>query len=360
MSHDRAGLRRRVAVLLTAFVLAVTGLTVGQAAQGAPAPAGGSLPRLAVSGTYVTGISSGGYMATQLQVAYSSRVRGAAVVSAGPYWCAMGNVAVALYACADSTVPRDLSQQYAKTAEYERDGKIDPTANLARIPTWLFHGSQDPTVKRPVADDLATYYQHYGVPLTYQSGVAAGHGWISPLGPVACGATAAPYINNCSPYDAQAESLRVMFGSVQAPRAGKLTGTVSTFSQDPYAVPPSPGVGDVTRTGAAAIGMGSTGYLYTPKDCAKNSCRVVVALHGCQQTAEQIGRTFVDRSNLNAYAETNRFVVLYPQARPDPTLGNPKGCWDWWGYLGPADVDYATKRGPQMATVMNMVTALGG
>jgi len=27
---------------------------------------------------------------------------------------------------------------------------------------------------------------------------------------------------------------------------------------------------------------------------------------------------------------------------------------------GPADVDYATQRGPQMATVMNMVTALGG
>ena len=85
-----------------------------------------------------------------------------------------------------------------------------------------------------------------------------------------------------------------------------------------------------------------------------------MALHGCQQTAEQIGRTFVDRSNLNAYADTNRFVVIYPQARPDATLGNPKGCWDWWGYLGPGDVDYATKRAPQMATLMNMVSALGG
>ncbi len=359
MTRPRAGLHRRIGVLVTALVLAVAGLTVGQAAQGA-APA--ALPRLATSGTYVTGISSGGYMATQLQVAYSSRFDGAAVVAAGPYWCAMGNVAIALYACADSTLPRDLSLQYAKTAEYERDGKIDPTANLARIPTWLFHGSQDPTVKRPVADDLATWYRHYGTPLTYQSGIAAGHGWISPLGPVACGATAAPYINNCSPYDAQAESLQVMFGSVTAPNTGKPRGTVTEFSQDPYAVPPSLGIGDVTRTGAAAIGMGSTGYLYTPADCTKKnaSCKVVVALHGCQQTAEQIGRTFVEQSNLNAYADTNRFVVLYPQARPDATLGNPKGCWDWWGYLGPGDVDYATKNGPQMRTVMNMVSALGG
>jgi dienelactone hydrolase len=361
VTHPRTGLRRRVAVLATAFVLAVAGLTAGQAARGVPAPAGGQLPRLAVSGTYVTGISSGGYMATQLQVAYSSRFDGAAVVAAGPYWCAMGDVAVALYACADSTLPRDLSLQYAKTAEYERDGKIDPTANLATMPTWLFHGSQDPTVKRPVADDLAAYYRHYGTPLTYQSAIAAGHGWISPRGPVACDATAAPYINDCSPYDAQAESLRVMFGSVDAPNTGGPRGTVTEFSQDPYAVPPSPGVGDVTRTGAAAIGMGSTGYLYTPVACASGApCKVVVALHGCQQTAEQIGRTFVDRSNLNGYADTNRFVVLYPQARPDATLGNPKGCWDWWGYLGPGDVDYATKRGPQMATVMNMVSALSG
>ncbi len=189
MPRPRAGLHRRVVVLVTALVLAVTGLTVGPAAQGA-APA--VLPSLATSGTYVTGISSGGYMATQLQVAYSSRFDGAAVVSAGPYWCAMGNVAVALYACVDSTLPRDLSLQYAKTAEYEGDGKIDPTANLVTMPTWLFHGSQDPTVKRPVADDLAAYYRHYGTPLTYQSGIAAGHGWISPLGPVACGSTAAP------------------------------------------------------------------------------------------------------------------------------------------------------------------------
>ncbi|SNS79352.1 poly(3-hydroxybutyrate) depolymerase [Geodermatophilus pulveris] len=358
MPRPRAGLRRRVAVLATAFVLAVTGLTVGQAAQGAPAA---ELPELAIDGTYVTGISSGGYMANQLQVAYSSRIDGAAVYAAGPYWCAMGNVAVALYACADSTLPRDLSLQYAKTAEYERDGKIDPTANLASMPTWLFHGSQDPTVKRPVADDLAAYYRHYGTPLTYQDGVDAGHGWISPLGPVDCAATAAPYINDCAPYDAQAESLEVMLGSVKAPNTGNPRGTVTEFFQDPYAVPPSLGVGDVTRTGAAAIGMGATGYLYTPATCTGGaSCTVVVALHGCQQTAEQIGRTFVEQSNLNAYADTNRFVVLYPQARPDPLLGNPKGCWDWWGYLGPADVDYATKRGPQMATVMNMVTALGG
>jgi poly(3-hydroxybutyrate) depolymerase len=107
--------------------------------------------------------------------------------------------------------------------------------------------------------------------------------------------------------------------------------------------------------------MGSTGYPYTPEDCAKEGawCKVVVALHGSQQTAEQLGRTFVDRSNLDAPADINRIVVIYPQARPDATLGNPKGWWDRWGDLGFGDVDYATARGPQMAAVMNTVTTLG-
>jgi poly(3-hydroxybutyrate) depolymerase len=352
---------RRLAAVLSACLLALAGLSTN--ARSTPAPDDGSLPRLTIGDTYVAGISSGGYMATQLQVAFSDRVAGAAIFSAGPYWCAMGDVAVALQSCAASTVPRPMPVIHETTERYEREGKIDPLANLADSPTYLFHGTLDPTVVRPVADDLAEYYRHYDVPLTYRDHLAAGHGWISPLGPVACGETAPPYLNDCSPYDAQADSLRTMFGSVKAPNAGTPRGTLRTFDQDRYAVAPQPGNGDVTRTGGPAIGMGSTGYVYVPDSCARDAeCAVVVALHGCQQTAEQIGDTFARDSGLNAYADSNRFVVLYPQARPDsgPAIVNPKGCWDWWGYLGPGDVDYANKLGPQMRTVMAMVDALGG
>lgn len=352
----------RIAAVLTACLLALAGLTPSAAAA-PPKPGSGALPQLDLGDTYVAGISSGGYMATQLQVAFSERIAGAAVFSAGPYWCAMNNVVVALQSCAASTLPRVMPVLYETTERYEREGKIDPLANLATSPTYLFHGTQDPTVVRPVADDLAEYYRHYGVPLTYRDQVAAGHGWISPLGPVACGETAAPYLNDCSPYDAQADSLGTMFGSVQAPNTGKPRGTLRTFDQDRYAVAPVLGNGDVTRTGGPAIGMGRTGYVYVPDSCARGAgCDVVLALHGCQQTAEQIGDTFARNSGLNAYADTNGFVVLYPQARPDagPVIVNPNGCWDWWGYLGPGDVDYANKLGPQMRTVMAMVDALGG
>ena len=354
--------RRRLAVLVCALAVVLAGLTAGQAAQAAPAP-NGALPRLsATGGDYVTGISSGGYMATQLQVAYSHRIRAAGIFSAGPYWCAQDDVAIALYGCTVDTVPVDMTRLYAQTEQYARQGKIDPLRYLTRSRSYFFHGTKDPTVVQSVADKLAEFYRHYGVPLTYRNTLAAGHAWISPLGPVACGDTASPYINNCPGYDAQADLLRTVLGSVKAPNTGKPRGQVTSFSQDRYAVPAVAGNGDLTQSGAAAIGMGRTGYLYTPAACATGArCRIVVALHGCQQTADQIGTTFVERSGLNAYADTNDFVVLYPQATPQTgVIVNPKGCWDWWGYLGPGDVDYATKNGPQMRTVMNMIAALGG
>ena len=40
----------------------------------------------------VAGLSSGGYMAVQLQVAYSQSIFGTAVFACGPYYCAQGSL----------------------------------------------------------------------------------------------------------------------------------------------------------------------------------------------------------------------------------------------------------------------------
>jgi poly(3-hydroxybutyrate) depolymerase len=326
------------------------------------AAAATGLPRLRIGSDYVTGISSGGYMATQLQVAYSSRFSAAGIFSAGPYYCAKDSLVIALEACTSpQVIPDDVAGSIAYTDQAARSGAIDPTRNLAHQRTWLFHGTKDTVVATQVADDLATYYRHYGVPLTYSHSAPAGHAWISPLGPNPCGVNQSPYVNRCG-FDAESQMLGTMFGAAPVPpNRGRPHGTLLAFSQDPYAVAPRPGDGDVTRGGAAAIGMGPTGYVYIPDSCRHgHTCRLVLALHGCLQSAGTIGRTFVTHSFLNQYADTNGLVVLYPQTEADTTLGNPKGCWDWWGYLGPADTDYATRSGPQMVTVMNMVRALGG
>lgn len=62
-----------------------------------------------------------------------------------------------------------------------------------------------------------------------------------------------------------------------------------------------------------------------PASCpAGQTCRLMVALHGCQQH-DAIGIQFIDDTNLDQYADTN-MIVLYPQA----TAANPNGCWAWW------------------------------
>lgn len=165
----------RIALAVSALLLGVGATGAAVAADpvttaGPPTaePTTGALPALRVSANYVAGISSGGYMATQLQVAHSSRFAGAGIYSAGSYYCAEGSLAVALADCLPDTTPTGLGAYIKKTDEYAAAGKIDPTVNLARQRTWAFHGTQDTTVVGPVADELAAFYRHYGTLQTYR------------------------------------------------------------------------------------------------------------------------------------------------------------------------------------------------
>ena len=161
-----------------------------------------------------------------------------------------------------------------------------------------------------------------------------------------------PFLINCGDIncgdDPEGEMLRHWLGSVNSPNAGSPEGTLSSFSQDSYA----PG------GSAPALSMDNSGLLYTPPACvAGAACKLVVALHGCLSGQYLLGDEFPELAYLDTYADTNNLVVLYPQAIASVIPDNPEGCWDWWGYDGP---DFAVKTAPQMVTIMNMVTALGG
>ncbi len=91
------------------------------------------------------------------------------------------------------------------------------------------------------------------------------------------------------------------------------------------------------------------------------NCKFHIAFHGCLQTLANIGGLFHEYTGnaqgnvqllilgYNEWAEANDIIVLYPQAMSN--VLNPEGCWDWWGYSG---LNFATKSGPQMATVQNL------
>ncbi|WP_171074276.1 prolyl oligopeptidase family serine peptidase [Nonomuraea basaltis] len=335
-------------------ILAAVGLvsmTAPVAHSDVPSPTQGPLKRYEISGTYVSGVSAGGYMANQLHVAHSSVFKGAGIMTAGPYGCADGDdsmATIAQNACMKTNMRRKTPAELERmTRDRAAAGTVDPVENLRGDPVWLLHGSNDQTVVRAVNDDLATYYRDFGADVAYNTSTNAGHGWVSPLGTVSCSLTASPYVNNCG-IDPQEEMLGHLLGSVNAP-ATTLGGKLIRFDQNGYA----PG------SSASAISMGTDGFAYVPPACESGPCKLMVALHGCYQYYGLIGDTFMDQANLNEYADTNNMIVLYPQAKESsfPIL-NPRGCFNWWAYG--SDTQYAQKGGKQITAIMNMVTALGG
>lgn len=298
-----------------------------------------------VSHFTVSGISSGGYMAVQMQVAHSARVTGVGALAAGPYYCAQGSLWTAQYPCMSpgffTSLPRlDLLKSY--TDRFAAEKRIDSTGNLAKTRVWLFSGTEDRTVKPEVVEALGAFYQQYGAKPTIVKTKPAGHAMVTEDAGNACNVTEPPYINDCD-YDAAGELLHHLLPKLQ-PRAPKAAGRVMQFDQQEFGA-------------SSAISMAQTGYVYIPSACEKESCRVHVAFHGCRQGADQIGERFVHEAGYNRWADTNRLIILYPQAVPRYVwwVFNPRGCWDWWGYSGSS---YATKEGAQIRAVMAMVERL--
>jgi poly(3-hydroxybutyrate) depolymerase len=343
----RGGSRLRRAVIAGLLVLAsvtATAITAPEAAQASFAP---GLPRLNITGTYITGISSGGFMATQLQVAYSATFKGAGIFAAGPYYCGNGNVLVLATQCGTDLTGLDVGSLERTAASFAAQGRIDPLSNLVAKPVYTYHGELDPLVSTPVSDDGVQFYRDLGAVTRYHYGDNAGHGWPTPSGILPCWATAYPFLINCAD-DPEGEMLAFWFGGVNPPNTGAPAGRLDWYDQDRY----------VPGGWGQFYSMAAENLLYTPPACAAGAaCRLVVALHGCASDTTFTGDEFPEYSYLDNYADTNNLVVLYPQTSVSAIRLNPSGCWDWWGYDGG---DYATRSGPQMRAIMNMVHALGG
>src|SRR6202035_795396 len=107
------------------------------------------------------------------------------------------------------------------------------------------------------------------------------------------------------------------------------------------------------------LSLGDTGYVFVPKECEQGAaCRVHIALHGCKQDVGDIDRRYVDDTGYNAWADTNRLIVLYPQTTVSWYLPyDPEACWDWWGYVDQSD-NYVTRSGAQIRTIKAMLDTL--
>jgi poly(3-hydroxybutyrate) depolymerase len=351
---------RRCLALAAALVAALA--SSAGAAEPAPPPAA-PLPALAIDPRAITvsGVSSGGYLAHALHVARSATISGAAVLAAGPYFCAGDgypwNLFRTLKICADLPPfipffgPPDPADSSAEIRVQADRGGIDDPRNLGDDPVFLVSGGRDRFVPRAIGDAVETLYGAFVAPERIESVhlAPAAHGMISAGFGIACGDFGRPFVNDCG-YDAAGALLAHLYGPLEPPAAA--VGPPAAFDQAAFV--------DAGRI----HGLAATGRIYVPQTCAAaGGCRLHVALHGCLQSVEAVGEAFVAGAGYNRWAETNRIVVLYPQAARLTTrrLGiawpwpNPFGCWDWWGFTGE---DYHLKSGAQIAAIAAMIDRL--
>jgi poly(3-hydroxybutyrate) depolymerase len=299
------------------------------------------LPNLRIdpSMTTLSGLSSGGYMAVQLHVAYSSVFgRGVGVVAAGPWFCAEGQLRHATGRCLNHAGGTPVDALAATARRLEGRGAIDVLANLRGSRVYLFSGALDTAVVPPLVDDLARWYRAFGVEAKLLKDVPAEHGMVTDDFGNACAQRGGVYIQNCG-VDLAGDLLAHLYGPLNARNDGAPRGAWREVDQFDFIAP--------------GRGMGRTARLYVPTGCEAGGCRLHVVLHGCGQNLGDVGETYTRRTGYPRWADGNRIVLLFPQTGPEAL----HSCWDWWGATG---ADYATRTGVQVAAIKAMVDRLAG
>ncbi len=310
--------------------------------------AGDPLPKLKLdaSRTTVSGLSSGAYMATQVHMAFSSHIAGVAMIAGGPYGCAQGSLETALSSCLNPATDKlpDVDALVERAKSRAASGVIAPLEGLAGDNVFVMHGTLDTTVGAAISADAAEFYRKLGGTIvTEDNGREMAHTFPTEHGGTACTISEAPYIGKCG-FDGAGEVLAALYTDKPSVSASA-DGDLRSFDQKAY-----------LPEGKDAM-LADTGFVYIPKACAAGEpCGLHIALHGCQQNADAVGKSFASDAGYNRWADARHLVVLYPQTRASYAPLNPKACWDWWGYSG---TDYDTRQGVQLRWLANAAAALG-
>ena len=366
----------------------------------------------------VSGVSSGAFMAQQLHVAYSDLFSGMGSVAGGPYYCAKNMPPSSIdrikRQCmlgfgADMTGTTYIN----KAQQLSDEGKIAPISNLKNDRVFIFNSQADQVINPLLGNVSRIFYKNF-VDSPYKNLKA----WayipsFGPFYPVAHGMPTTQAIYDkyenmgdlatpCAPSNSQMYSwfpnqlmrgndpwiYHCKFGGMQGYDLGKdilehlygrLSNKTSFRAENLYRFKQLPFVEGLASDEALNDkGIGSNGFLYVPQGCkgGEQSCRLHVALHGCQQFPEwrftgkigssvggkkvQFGDLFY-RYVYNDLAEANNIVMLYPQAHNigvEESDTNPYGCWAFWAMSDDEVETYYTREGREMKMIANMVNAL--
>ena len=242
-----------------------------------------------------------------------------------------------------SPTPAELAKKAEERAERARSIR-SPTSSRDRI--YLFTGTSDHTVAPSIVKDAGEFYAKLGVPeanIKLVSTVPAGHAFVTDDEGSACEVSGEPYVVDCH-YDQAGELLKHIYGNLATARR-EPERRLRQLRSAP--VRRRRGQRRPRRDGRRlrSEGLSRKSGLPGPHRLSRL----------CAESREPSAIRSSRSSGFARWADTNRFIVLFPQVAASPI--NPQGCWDWWGYTGP---QYLTRDAPQIAAVNRMLDALQG
>ncbi|ODM94289.1 hypothetical protein Ocin01_12393 [Orchesella cincta] len=308
----------------------------------------------------LSGFSSGGTFAQQLQISYSSLFSGIASFSHAYYRCGPGNGTEADYdnACTivgNNSAPYDPELALADIRRYEQQGLIERTANLRNKKLYLYAGSRSSffdldaslgaiRIYEPLIQNLCAVKTR--VQDAEQLLPTANYG-------EACRMNAQNnlFLGNCG-FSGAYEALQFLLGDVIRPPPAGLRANLRNlmeFDQTEFFY----GI-----EGNGEHFMDTVGYIFVPQQCYQRRCFLHLYFHGCLTGREFNGTSHLVNSGYLELAEANDLILVAPQALGTGAGGqNEIGCWDTYGLTGP---NYATQRGAQVTVVRNMLARIMG
>ncbi|ODM94288.1 Long-chain fatty acid transport protein 6 [Orchesella cincta] len=309
----------------------------------------------------LSGFSSGGTFAQQLQISYSSLFSGIASFSHAYYRCGPGNGTEADYdnACTivgNNPVAYDPDRALADIRRYEREGVIERTRNLRNKKLYLYAGSRSSFFNLDQSLGAIRVYEPLiqnidAIKIRVQDAEqllpTANFGRACRLN-----AQNSFFLGNCG-FSGAYEALQFLLGDA--------------IKQPPAPLRPNPRNFlrfDQTEFFYGIEGNGdhfmdTIGYIYVPRQCYQRRCFLHLYFHGCLTGREFNGTRHLVNSGYLELAEANDLIVLAPQAvGTGPGGENEIGCWDTYGLTGPNYV--ATQLGAQVTVVRNILTRILG
>ena len=331
----------------------------------------------------ISGLSSGGFMTTQLHVAYSKRFMGAGVLAAGPFYCSgsyetnsyminaettcmspimsfMGPDGEKLY----RTATKFAKQKDEDTGEYI----IDCPTNLKNDRIYIFTGKADDTVKSSVVEQTKAFYEAAGIPeeqIQYHGDVDAGHAILTAnLFDHECAKTEPPYINQAGFFHSH-ELLKHIYHDgkktlLNSPENTDACGSMINFNQHEFIRQQFTDEKQQEKM-VKLSSMSEFGFAFIPTNLDPATCRIHIAIHGCEQGYTVIGSDYFLTTGYNQMAAANNMIILYPQVEKSGVEPfNPKGCWDFWGYSSenPWHPEFYKKDAVQMKAIIGMLDRL--